>query len=642
MRVISSIEENGIDGFAKGIVMQCRSLLWRGERLWVPALMLLAYTFAAHGEDTFDGSQLKIPSLVIGSATYTNVVVTPASIVSEQMGTAVGTQDSYNPANKQLTIPIVFYAGTTYTNVVITVRNLVSVGGVTGVMDFVNGPELNIPLVQVLGGALYHDVLITIGGIVSQGGGMPASLGDVYNPATKELTIAVIQYGNQIYTNAVITVGTILSVGPTSVPDSVLYSFTGSIGQPGVNGVNPSAGLILGSDGYLYGTTGVINSPGENGGGAYQRGTIFRLRPAGGVESVLYSFGAGGDSDGTGPTSRLIQDSEGNFYGTTVSGGAYNQGTVFKISPVGVETWLYSFSGDGPGPGEPGEDGSTPYAGLIVGNDSNFYGTTTVGGAYGYGTVFRITPEGVETVLYSFTEGNVCVNYVCHFDGGQPWAPLILGHDGNFYGTTSSGGANDGAGTVFRITPDGTETLLYSFGGSPLAASADGRAPEAGLTLGSDGNYYGTTSFGGEYNSGIVFRVTPSGVETVLHSFSGGYITAGLGVHITDGGGVPGSWDGATPSYGSLVQGSTGNFYGTTTLGGAYNSGSVFEIGPTGLELVLLSFSGAGGIAGSTDAANPYGGLLPVGASKFYGTTDAGGADNEGTVFSFTLPAPAP
>jgi uncharacterized repeat protein (TIGR03803 family) len=608
----------------KGIVMQFRSCLWRWKRLSGPALLLLAATFVAHGEDTYNGSQLSIPTLVIGSATYTNVVVTPLSIVSVQMGTALGTEDSYNPANNQLTIPIVFYAGTTFTNVVITVRDLVSVGAVTGAMDFMNGPELNIPLVQVLGGAVYHDVLITVGGIVSHGGGMPASLGDVYNPATRELTIAVIRYDGQIYTNAVITVGTILSVGPSSLQDSVLYSFTGSIDQPGINGGNPSSALILGSDGYLYGTTGLFDSGGGSGGGAYHRGTIFRIRPAGGVETVLYSFGAGGASDGTSPASTLIQDSDGNFYGTTVSGGAYNQGTVFKVSPAGLETWLYSFSGNGP---QPGEDGSMPFVGLIQGSDGNFYGTTFAGGAYGFGTVFKITPAGVETVLYSFTAGNACVNNVCSADGGQPSAPLIRGNDGNYYGTTYAGGDTQGSGTVFKITPSGTETMLYSFGGSRFSTSTDGGSPIAGLTLGSDGNFYGTTSAGGEYSSGTVFKMTPAGAETVLHSFSGG---------------VPGSWDGATPSYGSLILGSNGNFYGTTTTGGAYDSGSVFEITPTGIELVLFSFSGSGGISGSTDSAHPYGGLLQVGDSKLYGTTDTGGADNEGTVFSLSLPEPAP
>jgi uncharacterized repeat protein (TIGR03803 family) len=387
---------------------------------------------------------------------------------------------------------------------------------------------------------------------------------------------------------------------------------------------------MRGSDGNFYGTTGSIFAPSFSGGGAYKRGTLFKVTPAG-VETVLYSFGASGAADGTNPISTLIQDADGNFYGTTDSGGAYNQGTVFKISPAGVETWVYSFSGNGPAVGAPGQDGSTPYAGLIQGSDGNFYGTTNVGGAYGYGTVFKITPAGVETVLYSFTAGNLCVNYVCRRDGGQPWAPLVKGNDGNFYGTTFS------PSTVFKITPAGDETVLYSFTGSLLggAASADGAGPAAGLTLGTDGNFYGTTFAGGAYASGTVFKISPAGAESILHAFSGGYVTYGIGVHGTSGG-VQGSWDAATPSYGALVQGSDGIFYGTTRSGGAYNSGAIFKITASGLETVLYSFTGNGGIAGSADGAYPEGGLIQVSDGTFYGTTVNGGATNEGTVFSFS------
>jgi hypothetical protein len=197
--------------------MKSSSFLRSPGRLLFTVALLLIGTMACYGEDTYNGAQLTIPTVTIGSATFTNVVVTPLKIVSVSGGTANGTVDSYNPVNNELTIPIVFFAGTTYTNVVITVRSLVSVGSVTGVLDFLNGPELSIPSVQVLGGAVYHDVLITVGGIVRHDGGMPASVGDVYAPATKELTIAVIEYGGKIYTNTVITVGSLLSVGPSSL-----------------------------------------------------------------------------------------------------------------------------------------------------------------------------------------------------------------------------------------------------------------------------------------------------------------------------------------------------------------------------------------------------------------------------------------
>jgi uncharacterized repeat protein (TIGR03803 family) len=189
---------------------------------------------------------------------------------------------------------------------------------------------------------------------------------------------------------------------------------------------------------------------------------------------------------------------------------------------------------------------------LIEGTDGNFYGTTTLGGAHGGGTVFKITLAGVETVLYSFGATNT--------DAFEPRAGLILGSDGNFYGTTYAGGAHQQSGTVFKITPTGAETVLYSFG----ATSTDAALPVAGLIQGTDGNFYGTTSSGGTngvvaLTAGTVFKVTPAGVETVLHSFG------------------TSSTDGAEPE-GALIQGADGNLYGTTFLGGANSEGTVFKI----------------------------------------------------------------
>ena len=145
---------------------------------------------------------------------------------------------------------------------------------------------------------------------------------------------------------------------------------------------------------------------------------------------------------------------------------------------------------------------------MIQGSDGNFYGTTYFGGSHGFGTVFKVTPSGTETVLYSFAGGS---------DGEHPYAGVIQGSDGNFYGTTYQGGAS-GYGTVFKVTPSGTETVLYSFAGG----SSDGANPEAGLTQGSDGNFYGNTSAGGASNLGTVFELTPGGTETILHAFAGG------------------------------------------------------------------------------------------------------------------------
>jgi uncharacterized repeat protein (TIGR03803 family) len=192
-----------------------------------------------------------------------------------------------------------------------------------------------------------------------------------------------------------------------------------------------------------------------------------------------------------------------------------------------------------------GSDGETPYAGLIQGSDGNFYGTTYFGGASGFGTVFKVTPSGTETVLYSFAGGS---------DGEHPYAGVIQGSDGNFYGTTYQGGTS-GNGTVFKLTPSGTETVLYSFAGG----SSDGANPEAGVIQGSDGNFYGTTLQGGASGLGIVFELTPGGTETILHTFAGG-----------------GS-DGANPSA-NLVQGSDGNLYGSTGAGGTSGNGTFFKV----------------------------------------------------------------
>jgi uncharacterized repeat protein (TIGR03803 family) len=334
--------------------------------------------------------------------------------------------------------------------------------------------------------------------------------------------------------------GTVFNVTPAGVV-SQLYSFAG----PPNDSANPAAVLILGADGSFYGTT-VFG--GANGGGTYD-GSVFKITPTG-AETMVYSLGASA-TDGINPMAGLILGKDGNYYGTTESGGAHCSaegsacGTVFKMTPAGTETILYSF-------GATGADGNTPEAGLIEGTDGNFYGTTTLGGAHGGGTVFKITPTGAETVLYSFGATST--------DAFQPRAGLILGSDGNFYGTTYAGGANKESGTVFKITPAGVETVLYSFG----ATSTDGSLPVAGLLQGADGNFYGTTSIGGANgggatNSGTVFKLTPAGVETVLHSFG------------------TSSNDGAEPE-GALIQDADGNLYGTTFFGGAHNEGTVFKI----------------------------------------------------------------
>jgi|GEM_PF-619849 len=374
---------------------------------------------------------------------------------------------------------------------------------------------------------------------------------------------------------------------------TILYSFVGS-----PDGAVPLAGLVQGSDGNFYGTTG--------GGGTSNVGTVFRITPGGGY-TMLYSFG-GYPTDGASPYAGLVQGSDGNFYGTTLSGGTNNGfqcswgcGTVFRISPGGGYTMLYSFGG-APYEAYPVDsyDGSNPGGGLVQGSDGSFYGTTENGGTSGVGTVFRISPSGSEAILHSLYGGN---------EGCCPVGGLVQGTDGNFYGTGYTSGENGaGDGTVFRISPSGAYTVLYSFPQYP----GDGGLPY-GLVQGNDGNLYGTTAQGGTYGygDGTVFRISPSVTYTSLYSFMG--------------------FDGFEPKAG-LVQGSDGNFYGTTWYGGTYEYGTVFRISPCGTYTNLYSFVGPPGDGGYPGAV-----LVQGSDGDFYGTTTAGGTNNDGTVFKLDV-----
>ncbi len=307
-----------------------------------------------------------------------------------------------------------------------------------------------------------------------------------------------------------------------------------------------------------------------------------------------------GSNDGVNPTG-LIAGSDGNYYGTTANGGSNGLGTFFKVTPAGVETVLYSFAGGG-------SDGADP-EGIVQGTDGNFYGATNFGGngncPSGCGMVFRITPAGAETVLYFFTGAA---------DGGDPNG-VVEGTDGNFYGTAAYGGiANSncgasGCGVVFRLTSAGAESVVYSFSGG-----TNGLQPVS-LIQGTDGNFYGTTVYGGQLNYGTVFKVTAAGAQTVLHSFAGGT-------------------DGQQPQQTQLIEGSDGNFYGTTPYGGANSRGVVYRITPAGAETVLYAFAG-----GANDGALPFTSLVENGGD-FYGTTNGGGngscAGGCGTVFKLT------
>jgi uncharacterized repeat protein (TIGR03803 family) len=379
--------------------------------------------------------------------------------------------------------------------------------------------------------------------------------------------------------------------------------------SPLFDGSGPS-GLIRGSDGNFYGTTTF--------GGKFQKGTLFRITPEG-EETVVYAFAGG--SDGAYPSPGLVQGAGNSFYGTTYEGGvgvcpratatltggavqpASTCGTVFTVTPDGAETVLYYFRGLA--------DGGQP-TGALVQSGGNFYGTTNYGGvtsagcgSSGCGTVFRITPAGAETVLFAFTGG---LN-----DESLLPSSLVEGNDGDFYGVTNVGGTNND-GTVFKVTPAGVETVLHSFTGC-VNGSTDGCQPATALIQGSDGNFYGTTAFGGSGSDGTVFKITPSGVETVLYSFTGD----------TNGGGG----DGYSPT--ALIQGINGNFYGTTAGGGAAGAGTLFMITPSAVETVLYSFTG-GFNTGRTDGYSPNA-VIQGSGGDFYGTTACGGANQAGTVF---------
>ena len=355
-----------------------------------------------------------------------------------------------------------------------------------------------------------------------------------------------------------------------------------SFGTQSGDGSNPYAGLIMDPEGNLYGTTYY--------GGAYDYGTVFKLAPSG-TETVLYSFG-GRRGDGWYPQAGLIIDTEGNLYGTTSEGGAYGytNGTVFKLTSSGTETVLYSFHGFG----SQSHDGYYPLGGLIMDTAGNLYGTTAQGGTYDLGTVFKLTPSGTETLLYSFVgQPN---------DGARPYAGLITDKAGNLYGTTAQGGY--GFGTVFKVTPSGTETVLHRFLG-------DGASPFAGLIMDENGNLYGTT-YQGRRGYGTVFELSATGKATVLYSFTGGS-------------------DGANPTAG-LVMDENGNLYGAA----AYSEGTVFELSPgkKGAAWTFTLLHAFGSQSG--DGIRPFGTLILDKEGNLYGTTYAGGANAEGAVFKVT------
>ncbi len=357
-------------------------------------------------------------------------------------------------------------------------------------------------------------------------------------------------------------------------------------------GNEPLAGLLQASDGNFYGTTSRGDSGGANG------PTLFKLTPDG-TFTVLYHFGFN-----LSPDSELIQTDDGSIYGT--ANGAGNQsprnGGIFRLSPDGSLTVVHYFNLQT-------EGGDPVQCGVTQASDGNIYGLTTLGGTEDHGTFYRLNADGTIATLHSF---------VAATEGSGPQARLVQASDHNFYGTTTSGGMH-GGGTIFRMTLDGTLTVLHQFAGG----ANDGSQPFAGLVQGSDGYLYGTTPRGGSSNdNGTVFRISLAGQFTVLHSFTG--------------------FDGGTPNA-RLVQATDGNFYGTSSSGGQGSAavGTVFKITPAGTFTNLHTFTGS-------DGGTPESNLIQATDGKLYGTTMTGnqlGAGLYGTVFHLDAgitPTPTP
>lgn len=405
-------------------------------------------------------------------------------------------------------------------------------------------------------------------------------------------------------------------------------TFTTLTSFDGTDGSFPMAPLVQATNGNLYGTTNKsTNSSGY--------GTVFKITTSGTLTS-LYSFCLQGPpcTDGNGPVAGLIQATNGDLYGTTEFGGSTDNGTVnpfgtvFKITPIGKLTTIYTF---------PVEDGSgpEPTAGLLQATNGELYGTTTAGGANGLGMVFKINPASkILTTIYSFCAATDCA------DGFAPVAGLIQATNGDLYGTTTGGGLYRGnqtnGGTVFKITPSGTLTTLYSF--CAQTNCTDGLNPIGPLVQAANGNFYGTTVYGGANTvciagCGTIFEITPTGTLTTLYSFCSQLNCAD---------GAPGG----EPT--ALIQGTDGNMYGLTADGGNWNGGTsgdcplpygcgtIFQITTSGTLTTLYDLCSQSGCA---DGYSPQGGLVQDTDGTFYGTTSiggVGGSGNSGTVFSLS------
>ena len=390
--------------------------------------------------------------------------------------------------------------------------------------------------------------------------------------------------------------GTAFKISPAGAL-TTLYNFTCLPGNCAAGG-NPAAPLALGRDGNLYGTT--ANDTDSS-------GTAFKL--AHGALTTIYTFCTQPNcADGFSPDGGLQLGNDGNLYGVNEFGGAMigdscftGCGVVYKLIPGGAETTLYQFCN------HTGSctDGFYPMGALALGRDGNFYGATIGGGTYSGGLIFKMTPGGTVTTLYSF-----CAQTNCP-DGQEPQGGLVQGRDGNFYGVTVGGGANGSYGTIFKITPGGALTTLYSFCAQPNCA--DGTYPVSGLVLGTDGDFYGAAYAGGPSNNGTLFKITAGGALTILHSFNG--------------------TDGEAPE--ALFQATNGVLYGTTVGGGSNGYGTIFSL-DVGLRAFVEVVPSAGRVG---ERVLILGSALTGATSVTFNGTPASFTVGSRTLIKATVPA---
>ena len=376
---------------------------------------------------------------------------------------------------------------------------------------------------------------------------------------------------------------------------TVLYTFPASAQGPGT--ISPLGSLVPDDMGNFYGT--------DQGGGANGEGEIYKVAPDGTFTS-LYSFT--GNADGAYPVA-LTLGSDGTLYGVTNGGGSNNDGTIFKLAPDGTFTVLHTFDLT---------DGRNPTAGMVFGQDGLLYGTTAGGGANNTGTFFSITTDGATyTLLHSFLTG----------EGTGPQDPLLLGPDGNFYGTAAFNGTSDnrfdGNGSIFKLTPDGTLTVLHLFTGGD-----DGANPFSPLTRTTDGTLYGAAPSGGMIGTGTLFKLAEDGTGfTVLHNFAN---NPGNGPANADGGVVQTA----------LIDGDDGKLYGFAGYGGPNGPGTVFSITPDGTFTLLYVFPATDSNGVNTIGATPFSSSVRGTDGRFYLPLLTGGANAQGTIVSFRVVDP--